>query len=80
MLKCEAVGDTPITVTWTRKENILQSKTSDTHLTLTGVTRAMEGFYNCTASNTLGKTSRMFYLHVKGMYGSLRQEASANIY
>ena len=66
-LKCEAVGDTPITVTWTHNGQVLQSKTSNTHLTLTGVTRAQEGFYNCTASNTLGKTSKMIYLHVQGM-------------
>jgi len=66
-LKCEAVGDTPITITWTHKGQVLQSKTSDTHLTLTSVTKAQEGFYNCSASNTLRTNSKMFYLHVKGM-------------
>jgi len=67
-LKCEAVGDTPITITWAHKGQVLQSKTSDTHLTLTGVTKEREGFYNCSASNSIRTNSRMFYLHVKGIF------------
>ncbi|KAK3743988.1 hypothetical protein QZH41_010800, partial [Actinostola sp. cb2023] len=67
-LKCEAVGDTPITITWIHKGQVLQSKTSQTDLTLINVTHAQQGFYNCSATNTRATNTKILYLHVKDSF------------
>lgn len=66
-LKCDAVGDTPITITWSHQGNVLQSKTNGTDLILSKVNSKNEGFYNCKATNTAGANNKDLYLRVKGI-------------
>jgi hypothetical protein len=65
-LQCEAVGDLPITVAWSYKGSIIQSRTTNTHLNIQSVKTSHEGIYTCNATNALGSNTKTLHLKVKG--------------
>lgn len=67
-LQCEAVGALPITIAWSYKGSIIQSRTSNTNLDIQAVTPSQEGFYTCTATNALGSSNKTVHLKLKSRY------------
>ena len=65
-LDCEAVGDWPMTFTWSYKGHVIQS-TNDSKLVLQNVTKDKnQGFYTCNATNKLGTNLKILHLELKG--------------
>ncbi|KAK3732362.1 hypothetical protein QZH41_018733 [Actinostola sp. cb2023] len=67
-LHCEAVGDWPMTFTWSFQGHVIES-VNDSQLVLTNVTKANEGFYACNATNALGTNRKILHLEMKDSIG-----------
>ncbi|XP_001635379.3 uncharacterized protein LOC5515207 [Nematostella vectensis] len=64
-LSCNSAGDLPITTSWSRDDQVLQTSTSQTNLALSNVTSLQTGHYKCTVTNARGSNSRIVHLLVK---------------
>ncbi|XP_032233565.2 uncharacterized protein LOC5508875 isoform X2 [Nematostella vectensis] len=64
-LSCNSAGDLPITTSWSRGDQVLQTSTSQPNLALSNVTSLQTGHYKCTVTNARGSNSRIVHLLVK---------------